>query len=336
MDQEAQGWGLGCRYATHESGAIRHPLGPVAGTRASGVGILQREDTDSVYETPQVDAHPLPEGGDKIFQFSFHSRICSFFTPRFKEGKHNSNIQIIASQESSNHRNIYKKYGQRDARCDRITRENSVLRLTSRGGALTPPPALPTTNLQGGSAMSDSQFSRLGENWKAISGFPGYEVSDQGRVRSYLKSRGRNLGTYISTTAQKILKPHPDRFNRLALYLRKDGKTYRIFIHRLVLIAFVSPYPLGMETCHNDGNPANNNLTNLRWDTRRNNAQDTIIHGTVLAGSKNPRAKLNESQVIQIREMAANGIANKRLAEMFSVYPEHISGIIHRKYWTHI
>ena len=34
-----------------------------------------------------------------------------------------------------------------------------------------------------------------------------------------------------------------------------------------------------MEGCHNDGNPLNNRLENLRWDTHLENCRDTIRHG---------------------------------------------------------
>lgn len=47
-----------------------------------------------------------------------------------------------------------------------------------------------------------------------------------------------------------------------------------------MLTAFVGPRPDGMVTCHNDGNPANNNLSNLRWDTQSNNQLDAVKHGT--------------------------------------------------------
>lgn len=57
-------------------------------------------------------------------------------------------------------------------------------------------------------------------------------------------------------------------------------------IHHLVLEAFVGPRPDGLETCHNDGVPANNWLTNLRWDTKPNNAKDRRVHGTDFQANK--------------------------------------------------
>jgi hypothetical protein len=50
-------------------------------------------------------------------------------------------------------------------------------------------------------------------------------------------------------------------------------------VHRLVLETFVGPCPDGMECCHNNGDPADNRLENLRWDTLSSNAYDRVEHG---------------------------------------------------------
>jgi len=52
-------------------------------------------------------------------------------------------------------------------------------------------------------------------------------------------------------------------------------------VHRLVLLAFVGAPPKGMEACHYDGDPQNNNLSNLRWDTAKENWVDRKRHGRI-------------------------------------------------------
>jgi hypothetical protein len=109
------------------------------------------------------------------------------------------------------------------------------------------------------------------ERWLPVPGYEGrYEVSDWGRV----KSLPRN------TTSGGIMKLSPDARGAQVVNLTKSGKQRVHLVHHLVLQAFAGPRPEGTEACHNDGNPANNRLHNLRWDTHLANIGDMIRHGT--------------------------------------------------------
>src|SRR5262249_22941752 len=135
--------------------------------------------------------------------------------------------------------------------------------------------------------------------YKDVIGFPGYRVGDDGTVWSCRPINGK--GAKFGEWRQKI----PSRVNRLGhlrvdLYCGKDERHLR-YVHRLVLEAFVGPCPNGMEACHNDGNPSNNVLSNLRWDTRKANQEDTFKHGTANIGERNHQAKLSIDAVREIR-----------------------------------
>ena len=107
------------------------------------------------------------------------------------------------------------------------------------------------------------------ERWRTVPGFEGfYEVSDLGRVRN-------------SRTGH-ILSPRPEKGGYLRVCLSRANRAQRkeLKVHRLVLAAFVGPCPDGMEGCHDDGDPSNNRLDNLRWDTRSGNIADTLTQGT--------------------------------------------------------
>lgn len=118
----------------------------------------------------------------------------------------------------------------------------------------------------------------MSENWRPVVGWEDlYEVSDQGRVRSrdrIVPSRG---GTRVA--AGRVLRPGPTQSGRRTVSLSRDGHARPRRIYLLVLEAFVGPRPPGMCGCHNDGNPSNDALVNLRWDTWSGNQQDTIEHG---------------------------------------------------------
>lgn len=119
------------------------------------------------------------------------------------------------------------------------------------------------------------------EQWRPAFGFgDSYEVSSHGRVRSvdrYVTSRngvkqfyrGRLLNPYTST----------GNYPRVALRRSTGGQQW-VRVHTLVLEAFVRPRPEGAVACHNDGDPSNNRVENLRWDTYSENNHDLVRHGT--------------------------------------------------------
>lgn len=121
------------------------------------------------------------------------------------------------------------------------------------------------------------------ETWRIIPGYPDYEVSDLGRVRSY-----RRGGT------PHILKPAKNVRNgyRYLTVVSDEGKPWSIQVHRLVLLAFVGPKPVGMESRHLDGDAENNALSNLEYATHLVNIHDIRRHGRRLGGPigrKGPR-----------------------------------------------
>lgn len=65
-------------------------------------------------------------------------------------------------------------------------------------------------------------------------------------------------------------------------------------VHRLVMAAFVGPCPDGIEVCHNNGNPADNRLSNLRYGTHSENQLDQVKHKTHYFANKThcPRGHL--------------------------------------------
>lgn len=174
------------------------------------------------------------------------------------------------------------------------------------------------------------------EIWRMIDGYDEmYEVSNWGKVRSWHNNKhGRG-------EEPRTLKPkmHNGCYPIVDLY--KNRQRERFFVHGLVLTAFVSSRPSGLECCHGDGNPAHNHLSNLRWDTRSANMQDAITHGTWtppdLRGEANGRAKLTKSQVIEIRRAyTAGGVLQRELGALFGVGRSTIGDIIRREKWTHV
>ncbi len=110
----------------------------------------------------------------------------------------------------------------------------------------------------------------MSEEWRAVVGFEGYEVSDLGRVRS---NRGKRKGY--------VLRPAVRKDGYRSMPLQKGGSVQvTMYMHRMVLEAFDGPPSAGQCCRHLDGDPSNNTPGNLRWGSWSENTRDMLRHGT--------------------------------------------------------
>ena len=118
------------------------------------------------------------------------------------------------------------------------------------------------------------------EQWKPVNGYEGiYEVSSHGRVRSLDRVVTYSDGR-VRRHKGKILSAPLSRDGYPAVNLHTQGKLKKRYVHSLIAETFIGPRPEGMEVCHNDGNPTNNHVDNLRYGTRSENMLDRVRHGT--------------------------------------------------------
>ena len=180
------------------------------------------------------------------------------------------------------------------------------------------------------------------EEWVDVPEFEGiYHVSSHGNVRR--ASSGPH------TRPGKVLKPTQSigsgGYYRISLY--NNGAKRIVFIHRLVLLAFVGPRPDDKECLHIDGNKLNNRLDNLRYGTHRENMQDRIRHGRRFQpdnrGERCGAAKLKNADIHAIRYLLHHGIHpsgrrlfQREIAGMFGVERKVISDIKNGKTWRSV
>lgn len=139
---------------------------------------------------------------------------------------------------------------------------------------------------------------------------PGYSVFSDGRIWSCLTG--------------KFLRPYNVAKGYAGVALRNDGATIRATIHTLVAEAYIGARPVGFDVCHLDGNPANNDVRNLRYASRSDNIADKILHGTSQHGERNPSAKLTN---VQAEEVRIRRKAGERLADIATDYMVAVSCI---------
>lgn len=113
----------------------------------------------------------------------------------------------------------------------------------------------------------------MNETWLQVPGHSLYEVSDQGRIRSYAHPRGR--------TAVHLLKPSLDDHGYQAVRVKSDaGRVTRWRMHQLIIHVFVGPQEPGTHVRHLNGIDTDNRLSNLAYGTPSENALDQVAHGT--------------------------------------------------------
>ena len=161
------------------------------------------------------------------------------------------------------------------------------------------------------------------EIWRNIPGFEDrYQVSTHGRVRSKDHRVRVVAGGTESTRLHrgKVLKPgKQNRSGHLTISLGRDCGS--VPVHTVVALTFLGPRPKGMDVCHLDGNPENNHIENLRYDTRTENILDVYRTG-------GRWRKLNLNEINKILELIGTGVYTQHaIANMFNVSDSTVSKI---------
>ena len=116
------------------------------------------------------------------------------------------------------------------------------------------------------------------EIWRPIIETKGFiEVSNEGRVRSWLGGNSRILKTQIDNNG----------YHRIRVTIERSKMSYKI--HREVAKAFINNPDNLPQVNHKDGNKDNNSVSNLEWVTNKENAHHAIKNGlwdSVFEGSK--------------------------------------------------
>ncbi len=118
---------------------------------------------------------------------------------------------------------------------------------------------------------------------------------------------------------------------------KKDQK--QVYIHRLVCEVFHGLRP-DMHIDHLDMQKGNNHYSNLEYVTKAQNTQRMALKLDLIPpkqlGIKNPKAKLTEIQVLNIRDEYKNGVKFLELSKKYGVSREMIGNIVSRRNWKHI
>ncbi len=170
----------------------------------------------------------------------------------------------------------------------------------------------------------------LTEEWRLISGWPDYEVSNSGRVRRATPSRCRRYPAGYVLKAS-IRNKYP------AVCFPNGKRSFKSFkVATLVCDAFRGPRPSpAHEVAHEDGNKMNSAAINLNWKTKIENAADKDRHGTTARGEKNGTTSLTEAGVLKIRELVNSEMrpSLRSIAALHGIDLKTVQNIRDRKTW---
>jgi hypothetical protein len=179
-----------------------------------------------------------------------------------------------------------------------------------------------------------AQRHEAAERWLPIESWPGYEVSDLGRVRSWKQRSPGRVWLPRYDMPPRILKHDMRNGYPSVVLCDKDAGRKWESIHRLVLTAFVGAAPAGAQGAHGNGDTTDNRLANLRWAAPSENNADKKLHGTHQFGERIGSSKLNRKAIKEIIRRRARGEKVASVAAAFGVCRNTITNITTGRSWV--
>ena len=137
------------------------------------------------------------------------------------------------------------------------------------------------------------------EEWREIAGTGGlYEVSNRGRIRSLKFGKILIMEGWIQSIG---------KYQRRFVTLRYSGIRKVVTVHRLVAGAFLDPEDGRAEVNHIDGDPLNNDISNLEYVTHAENMDHAVRIGLI----QNNAAKNKHI----VEKMYSEGYSKRRIAK---------------------
>jgi hypothetical protein len=158
-------------------------------------------------------------------------------------------------------------------------------------------------------------------DWRSIPGFPGYEVSADGQVRSFKTGKARVR--HLEKTGRGYVAVG---------MTREDGRRIKAGLNRIVALVFIGPPPApGLEVNHKDGNKLNSQVENLEYVTRLENVRHAILNGLTKRPPRGDAAyhvRFSFAQIQEMRRLRDGGWKLKDIAARFGASKGHVSELV--------
>jgi hypothetical protein len=147
-------------------------------------------------------------------------------------------------------------------------------------------------NDSGGEQTADGGITP--PEWRQVPGYEEFEVTRDGQIRE----NGGPARIRVAGSGH--------------IYVLRTKSRPALLVHRGVLLAFEGPCPPGHVCRHLDDNPANNKFDNLKWGTKKENAEDRIKNAPTKPGWTDERRLLERIKQLEEENLALRA-TNMRL-----------------------
>lgn len=160
--------------------------------------------------------------------------------------------------------------------------------------------------------------------FKHIPGYEGiYEADESGVIRTVEGKQTHSVNRGMRTWKQRVLKQKTDKngYRRVKLYKNKKPKTW--LVHRLIAMTFLEAGVGQTIINHIDGNPANNNVSNLEWCDHKHNNNHAFDNGLIGTGIK--------TKLVNLKTGEEHIFRSQSTASVFLGFKEtKVSNLIHQ------
>ena len=172
-----------------------------------------------------------------------------------------------------------------------------------------------------------------------IPGYPGYDVSSFGRVRSYrtkiaIRGEGNRCGSRSAmATNPRILKGWPNGDGYTSI--RAVGPNSRPMVHRLVAQAFL-PNPERLpEVDHRNYVKSDARLDNLEWVTKAENIRRALASGVRdknrPSGEAHYGAKASDAEILEMQRLYRDGVLCSEIAKRLNFNVSYVYQMAHAR-----
>lgn len=146
-------------------------------------------------------------------------------------------------------------------------------------------------------------------------------------------------GRVWSTTSGRFLDNWNKKGYKIISMKKPEGGMENILVSRIMLTLFVREPKDGDFARHLDDDTRNNNLSNLAWGSKYDNAMDSVRNGTKPRGEFSGVAKLNDELVRQLAEEfdGQRGYTTAFIERHnLDVVPKTLHDVLVGKTWRHV